>query len=378
MTWSHDRGLKPLIKAASAFQKLHSKVDITWDARSLADFELYPLNKLAAAYDFMMIDHPHIGTAYAQKLLLPLDELLPASFMADQEKNSVGLSHKSYYWKGHQWALAADAAAQFSAYRQDLLDTWDILPPVTWQDVLRLGESLPDGYIMGIPFVPIHAYSSFFSLCAQLSPEPFWSNGQPLSKDVGIRVLQLLRKLMGVVDQDSYDMDPIQLLDKMAHEDQLVYCPLVYGYSTYSLEGFAKRRIKFNAMPSDTGKPNGSMIGGVGLAISSQCKHPEIAAQFLGFTLSGEFQCHGYVDHFGQPGYRSAWLDEHVNEQAMNFYHDTLTTMDLGSMRPRFDGYIGFQEKAGNMIRGFFMDERKDDEAFIHTLNGLFLDVYTH
>ena len=66
MTWSHDRGLKPLLAASKEFNKIHPDVTIEWDARSLADFELFPLEQLADAYDFIMIDHPHIGTAYAQ------------------------------------------------------------------------------------------------------------------------------------------------------------------------------------------------------------------------------------------------------------------------------------------------------------------------
>ena len=73
-----------------------------------------------------------IGTAYKQNLLLPLDELLPENFLLEQEKNSVGQSHKSYYWAGHQWALAADAAAQVSSWRPDIFTDIEAKQPVTW------------------------------------------------------------------------------------------------------------------------------------------------------------------------------------------------------------------------------------------------------
>ena len=44
MTWSHDRGLKPLEAASIIFNTKRPDVTISWDARSLADFELFPLS----------------------------------------------------------------------------------------------------------------------------------------------------------------------------------------------------------------------------------------------------------------------------------------------------------------------------------------------
>lgn len=373
MTWSHDRGLKPLLAAAQKFKIVRPEVTIQWDARSLSDFEIYPLDQLASKYDFIMIDHPHIGTAYAQNLLTPLDEWIPKPFIEELSKNSVGFSHESYFWEGHQWALAADAAAQFSAYREDVLTELGIKAPKTWTEVFKLSEALKDKYAIAIPFVPIHAYSSFFSMCSQLSERKFWSNGEYLDKEPGIKALKHLERVLDLSHIDSFNMDPINLLDKMSSENEIVYCPLVYGYSTYSQAGYSENIIKFNEMPSDTGKPEGSMIGGVGLSISSKCEHKDVAAEFLMMTMSEEFQKGTFADNCGQPGHRMAWLNEKVNEKSNNFYKDTLQTMDFGSMRPRFNGYIDFQEKAGRMIRNFIKHKRKDYEVFIDELNMLFL-----
>jgi len=376
MTWSHDRGLKPLLAASEKFKEIRPDVTIEWDARSLADFELFPLEHLADKYDFIMIDHPHIGTAYANNLLLPLDEYLPKEFLEEQEKNCVGKSHKSYFWEGHQWALAADAAAQVSAWIPEELDSIEIKPPTNWKEVLELAVFLPSDKSMVIPFVPIHAYSSFYSLASQMFGESIWNNGALLDTELGITVLKLLQELLDASHEDSFNMDPIQCLDKMSNEDTLIYCPLTYGYSTYSLEGFRKKRVKFGEIPSATGKPEGSMIGGVGLSISSKCKHPDIAAEFVKMVLSPEFQQTVFVDNFGQAGHRSVWINEKINETYFDFYKDTLKTLDLGSMRPRFNGYIDFQAKAGNEIRSFIMEKRTDYVKFINNLNKLYTDYY--
>lgn len=376
MTWSHQRGIEPLIAAAEDFKMKHPDVEISWDARSLADFELFPLDQLADKYDFIMIDHPHIGTAYAQNLLLPLDTLLPEAFIQNQGDNAVGYSHVSYQWEGHQWAIAADAAAQFSAYRDDVIDSLGLTVPRTWEDVFKFAEALPEDKKIAIPFVPVHAYSSFFTMCSHFAEDRFWSVGKAVNDDVGVKALKILAKTLSLADQQSFDMDPIQMLDQMASSDHLVYSPLVYGYSIYSVEGYSNEIVKFNNMPSAVGSPKGSMIGGVGLSISSRCAHPEMAAEFIMMATSADYQRGSFAKNSGQPGHRSAWIDEQVNLNTANFYMDTLQTMDEGSMRPRFNGYIEFQAEAGGKIRVFIKEGRQDYSAFVAELNDLFFSYY--
>ena len=371
MTWSHARGIKPLEAAAVEYQKKYPNVQIKWAARSLSDFELFPLEQLATEYDLIMIDHPHIGTAYAQQLLVPLDTVLPMEFLKNQSKNSVGKSYESYNWEGHQWALPADAAAQVSVYRKDIFERKQLKVPTTWGEVFKLVDSLPEGSNMGIPFVPVHAYSSFFSLCSQLSKKPFWSNGVDLDLEVGKEVLELIKKILSKSHKDSYDCDPINILDRMCTTDEIAYVPLVYGYSNYSRPGYLKHYVNFVDMPSDTGIPEGSMIGGVGLSISSKCAYQDIAADFIKMCVDPIFQCTTFYDNDGQPGHRLAWVNERVNEDCNDFFINTIKTLDNGSMRPRFNGYISFQEQAGTKIRQFIMDERTDYYNFINELNEL-------
>ncbi|WP_461207027.1 ABC transporter substrate-binding protein [Clostridium sp. DL1XJH146] len=371
MTWSHDRGVKPLLAASSMFNEKNKDVEIEWDARSLSDFELYPLEKLATEYDFIMIDHPHIGSAYAQNLLLPLDELLDEEYLKNQEENSVGLSYKSYNWENHQWAIPADSAAQVCAYRKDLLQELDINVPSSWEEVYDLANKLPEDKKMCIPFVPVHAYSSFFTVCSQLNDKIFWSDESDLDLEVGEKALIILQNILNKSSTESYDFDPINVLDKMGSEDEIVYVPLIYGYSNYSREGYLNNVVNVGNIPSSNGIPKGSMIGGVGLSISSKCKYPDIAAKFVEMVVSEEFQKTTFFENAGQPGHRAAWIDEKVNSQSNDFFAATLETLDCGSMRPRFNGYIDFQAKAGSMIRNFVKENRKDYKEFVEELNEL-------
>lgn len=376
MTWAHARGLNPLVAASKIFAE-KTGIEITWVARSLSDFELFPMDQLAAEYDMIMIDHPHIGVSHEEHLLQPLEGLLSAELLKDQEVNSVGQSYKSYHWEGHQYALPLDAAAQVGAYRSDLLDNLDVETPTTWAEVFALAEKCPGQ--VAIPFVPVHAYSSFFTLCSHFNDNKFWSDESDLDEEVGEQTLDLLIKLLKVAHKDSKDMDPINMLDKMCSSDEILYSPLVYGYSNYAQSGYAKYVVEFCDMPiykDATSKfnqttPNGSMIGGVGLSMSTQCKNPEAALEFMNFVAPADAQRTMLFDNGGQPGHLVAWEDAHVNEVAHNFYKGTLQTLMEGSLRPRFNGYVDFQGEAGARIRAFVMDGTGDKKAFIRELNAL-------
>ncbi|HTS69631.1 MAG TPA: carbohydrate ABC transporter substrate-binding protein, partial [Terriglobia bacterium] len=121
MTWNHSRGYVPLVATAQRFYELNPGVEVIWEKRSLQEFADQPIDQLAGRYDLLVIDHPWAGFAAAAGLLLPLDEHLPVPFLADQAANSVGASHQSYNFDGHQWALAIDAATPVAAWRPDLI-----------------------------------------------------------------------------------------------------------------------------------------------------------------------------------------------------------------------------------------------------------------
>ena len=109
---------------------------MTWEKRSLLRFGEEAVDELAESFDLLVIDHPFVGLAAGTGCLQPLEAVLPANFLELQHEQSAGPSNRSYEYAGHQWALAVDAAAQFSAYRPDLLES----PPGDWDSVLELAH----------------------------------------------------------------------------------------------------------------------------------------------------------------------------------------------------------------------------------------------
>ena len=373
ITWDHVRGVAPLIATTQEFQKIRPSFHIEWDKRSLKDFEDYPIDVLAEKYDLIMLDHPCIGTAVRKKVLLPLNEWMPEEFLADQKRNSVGPSFDSYTWEGRQWALAVDTAAQVSAYRPDLLERTGHAVPETWDDVFALAAALSEtgsGMNVGMPLNATHAFLSFMSLAAHLT-------GGKLLDEAGVNgeaaeeALNLLKRLVPHVHGMSLASDPIQMLDRMGETDELVYIPLIYGYVNYSIEGFRKNLVMFTDIPVLREEPSGSVIGGVGLAISAKCKAVPEAVEYAMYVASGDCQKGLYFESGGQPGHRQAWLDENVNRISHGFFRNTLKTLDLSYVRPRYPGYLDIQEKAGEIVREFLLGTENGKEA-VRKINELY------
>src|SRR5262245_57939111 len=122
MTWDHTRGYDPMIATAAEYRRLHPEVQIQWEKRSLQAFADFPLGELAAKYDLIVIDHPHVGAAVNDDCLVALDAAGRDEELRTLSEQSLGISHASYNIDGHQWAVAIDAATQVASYRPDLID----------------------------------------------------------------------------------------------------------------------------------------------------------------------------------------------------------------------------------------------------------------
>lgn len=348
MTWDHVRGYGPLAAVSERFRRLHPEVEIHWDRRSLKDFGDYPVDLLAKAYDLILIDHPHVGICAEQGVLVPLDERIPAAYLADQEANSVGPSHASYRWGGHQWALAVDAAAQVAAYRPDMLDRAAL--PADWEQVRALAGALAPNRSIGWPLCPTDAMCSFLSLCANYGGQSFFDEEQGVKREAGEAALEHLFEFLPLLHASSLDANPIQMFDAMAAADEIAYVPLAFGYVNYSRPNNAGRRIFFADAPATSGVPGNALLGGVGMAVSAFSAHIPLAVEFAMLAASPDVQRTIYFAGGGQPGHAAAWRDAALNSESGDFFEATRRTLESSYMRPRTKVFTAFQEQAGLLI----------------------------
>jgi multiple sugar transport system substrate-binding protein len=303
---------------------------------------------LAQSFDLLIIDHPHMGLALQSNCLLPLDKHLAPDVLSTLAAQSAGLSHDSYTYSGHQWALANDAAMQASAYRPDLLDA----PfPQDWREVVRLGEQMraQDRWI-ALPLCPTDAVCSFLSLCASLGAPP--DGGSTLvERAVGMEALDMLLALHRVGHPDAASWNPIRMLDRMSSTDEVAYCPLSFCYTNYARSGYAAHLVRFHTIPGI----KGGLLGGAGIAVSAYTRYPAEACAYAAWISSADVQRGLYVEAGGQPGNRVAWEDDHANDITHNFFRDTRPTLDAAYLRPRWYGWHLFQEQAGELIHAMLL-----------------------
>lgn len=359
MTWDHTRGFLPMVATAQRFGEIHRDVHIHWQKRSLQKFADAPLSELAARFDLLVIDHPSIGEAAAHELLLPLDEYLPADFLADQAAQSVGQSHASYFYEGHQYALAIDAATPIAGWRPDLLARAHAEIPETWEELLALARR----GLVTLPAIPIDSLMHLFMMSNALGAEPFSEPGEVLPHAQGARALQHLRELVQLAVPGSLDRNPIATWQLLAESSDVAYCPFAYGYSNYSRRDYGGHVLQTGPLVAFAGKPLRSTLGGAGLAISRNAKSREAALEYVQFVASGGTQAGLYVTSGGQPGHRAAWLNEEANRLTNNFFRATLSTLDDAWMRPRFPGFISFQDAASTIVHQYLREGGREEDV---------------
>jgi multiple sugar transport system substrate-binding protein len=352
ITWEHDRGLEPLLATARVYAEVRPNVRIQWKARSLQAFADQAVDALAERFDLVVLDHPSIGFAVARGSLVALDEHLDADLLADQRAGSVGRSFDSYVWDGHLWALAIDAASQVASYRPDLLALLGRDVPRTWEDVFALARDAREAHAyVAIPSIPVDALMSFFSLSVADGADPF--SGSRRTRGIA---LERLAALVRLCHPGSVSWNPPRMYEHMVAAEDVVYCPLGFGYSNYARPGYRDRLLAFAPAPvGAAGTPVGT-LGGAGLAVSARTREVEAACAYAAFVASAEIQRGTYAHAGGQPGHRAAWVDDAANAATNDYFRATLPSLDAAYLRPRHDGYLTFQDRAGEVIRRLLTD----------------------
>lgn len=346
MTWNHSRGFDPMRATSDAYTQAHPHVTIEWDKRSLQAFADQPIETMAREYDLIVIDHPHAGDIARNGLLLSLSDTGRDDELAILAKQSVGVSHASYQFDGCQWALAIDAATPVAAFRPDKLSR----PPACWDGVLNLARL----GCVAFALVPINALMTFFGM-AKNKNYPLAEGGQLLSRDAATDVLEIMREITALLNPKCLELDPIGIYEWMSRDpDAPAYSPFGYGYTNYSRDNYRAFCLHFTDAPgfNDNG-PRGSVIGGTGIAVSATSPHKDVAIDYAFHIASAECQKNLFFQSGGQPANALAWEDDACNAATQNFFRNTRNTLETAWLRPRYNGYMDFQDKGGDIVHTF-------------------------
>lgn len=359
MTWDHPRGFDPVV-AASRQYEAQTGVSITWDKRSLQAFADAPIEKLAADYDFIVLDHPHVGKIADTGALLPLGTEL-------DEASSIGGSAQSYFWKGQCWAFAIDAACQMAAYRHDLAPPL----PKTWEAFLA-----PDAakFHALTPLLPVDAFDMFMTLVAGRGEENIATKPDYFVSDInGNYALEVLRALYNLGPDAQVDMNPIAVLEALTTSDDFACSPCLFGYVNYARPGFRDKPVAYFDLPLCDGHPNPrGILGGAGIGVSAKTRHADAAKAFAKWVTSEPVQSGVYLENNGQPANRHTWIAQARNPNVAGFFQGGFHTMDQAWTRPRDVWFLDFVDDVCDVFPSFFR-KKIPAETFLNRLNTLYL-----
>ncbi len=367
ISWNHSRGITPLLAAAQRYSELYPHIQIEWHKRSLQEFADFPIEKLTTQFDLLIIDHPWVGCAAATDCVLTLNEYLSKEYLDNQLINSVGGSHESYNYAGKQWALAIDAATPAASYRKDLFEKNNQPLPQTWSDVLQLAKA---GKV-AVPAIPIDLLMYFYTFCIAHGVTPFASEEVIIDTVTGLQAIETMKELYAVINKKMFACNPIAVAELMSSTDDYWYCPFAYCYSNYSRKGYAKNLLHYTDVVNFSNKKLKTTIGGTGLAVSAFSEHKNAAVDFAAWVVCEEVQQTLYVENGGQPGHLRAWQNKEANILTNNFFKNVLPVMQNGYIRPRYNGYLHFQDYAGAPLQKCLM-ENGDAAAALNEMNKLY------
>ena len=366
MTWDHPRAIDGLHASAALLLDRHN-VEVDWVSRSLLAFGDQHVADFAGDFDLMVIDHPHVPDAVEGGALLALDETLGLEALAVLRRESVGRSHETYNYRGSQWALALDAAAQVSAFRPDLLDG----TPPYWADVLRLARQSRVIW----PHKPVDAFSTFATLLAQRGAPLAGPHGF-IDREVTAEVLDLMVELAAHVPDWCADANPIDAAEALSTSNDWSLAAALFGYTNYSRVGFRPHLLSYDDIPSFDGWAGGSTLGGAGIAVSASTPHPQLSVAVAATLAGAEVQSGPYGLGGGQPGNLRAWRSDQLNGVTANFFRATLRTLERAWVRPAVLGWPGLQLELSHILHDGLVARSFDQTAIdrIEALPSRFLD----
>ncbi|TYC90448.1 extracellular solute-binding protein [Novosphingobium sp. BW1] len=336
LTWDHPRGYQALDAAAAQVAPGHG-LSIHWQRHPLEGFESHPIVDLAANYDLIVLDHPHIGEALAGECLRPMEDILGAEDVAALTRDTIGPSMASYGYGGAHWALPLDAASQVMAFTPGAVE--DV--PRTWDEVLALAGKLRVALSLSGP----HAALTFQSIAAAFQGRSR-PNDRFVTPEAGREAYAIMQALTTQTTREHAGHNPITLLEALAAGDDLALVPLVYGYVNYASSG----RVRFADAPRGPAGI-GSILGGTGIAVSRRAPVTEALCRHLRWLMSSETQCRFIPANAGQPALHVAWSDSACDAAAGNFYSATRATLENAALRPRHDGAIALQTEIARRLR---------------------------
>lgn len=352
LNWQSRRATEPVAAAIAAYRQRNPGVEITQVIRPLSDFEHQGIQDVAKRHDIVIFDHPFCGAIAESECFVALDEHL-ARAPSSNSHVFIGPSLETYRFKGRLWGLPIDGATQHALVRKDLIAYHGAGTPKSHSDVLELGKKVKaKGHFLGTAVATPHGLMSIMSYMANLG-SPMQADDEKLlaiPRDSFAKAFDAVREILDLAPPEAMGWNSIDLHEQMVTRDDIVYAPAVYGYATYGETDYV-RRLSFAPFPGMVAPfHSGTVIGGTAMGVSRYSQEQNAALAFALFMASDEIQHDLVAHHHGQPAGLRGWQETGMDLLYNGFFSAVASTMEAAWVRPRYEGYVEFQRKGGEII----------------------------
>lgn len=371
IAWDHSRAFPPLVATAQRYEETHPGVRVRWEKRTLDEFGHLPIDQLALKFDLIVIDHPWAGFAFEKNLVHDLKPLLAGqpSSHSDFQTNSIGATFESYCYQGRLLAIPIDAATPAPSWRPDLLERAGVAVPATWTEAVSLARRK----LALIPGFNADLFLHFMMLLKALGANPCADPARVAPRELMADALDRLRELTEPMPREIFEWNPIQVAERMTSSDDFAWNAFAYSYNNYSRANFARARLRFGNLISlaPCGPRLSSVLGGTGIALSSNCRDVRTALDYACFIAAPMVQAGIYFNAGGQPSHRVAWGEASVDSLCGGFFSGTRAAQEEAFVRPRYSGYVPLQTLGGIALQEALRDGR-DSNVVLEKLDSLY------
>lgn len=360
ITWDHSRAFPPLVAVSQRYEELNPGVRIRWEKRTLDEFGHKPIDLLSEEYDLIVIDHPWAGYCFERKLVLDLRSRFSDAQWCQLADAFVGESFRSYFYDEKLLAIPIDAATPAASWRPDLLRLKNISVPETWEELIRLADQKQ----VVMPGFGADLFLNWLMLLHALKAHPFQSTESLAGREEAVEAMSMLKRLSEPMPDEIFQWNPIRIAEVMTREDQFAYCPFAYSYGNYCRPSFTNQPLEYGDLVRLGGKRLRSILGGTGIAISASCVEIDVAVDFTLYCASSQVQNNIYTYAGGQPAHKEVWQAGNLEDFTGRFFTDSRNAHENAIVRPRYDGYVALQEKAGKPLQAFVKGELSDEKAW--------------
>jgi len=293
------------------------------------------------AYDLVTLDDPWMPEFGEGKLLTNLDNYFPNGLDSDFVEKSVALG-KYPYGTGSLYAFPMVGNVQLFYYRKDLLDKYNLTPPKTWDDVLKIAKLITEkeapnvyGYVIrgqrGNPIV-----SDFLPVFWAYGGKVLDENNKPyVNSEAGIKAMETYLKLKKYSPKgvETFDTDQIANALTQGQVAMTIAWPAWVSKVDNPQSSKVVGKIDFSVVPGQV-KDSAAMIGNWLLGIPSTSNNKEEAVKFLKWVTSKEVQKEMALK-FGVPPTRKSLYNDKELVEKYRYYPSQLDALEHSVARPR-------------------------------------------